>query len=87
MSENCYHCGDDIIGKGFSITEKKFCCKGCKMVYQLLSDNNMDAFYTKNQESQGDHAMINPIRGITFSCLLHLLLLLHDLPENVSIEL
>ncbi len=50
MSENCYHCGDDIIGKGFSILEKKFCCNGCKMVYQLLSDNNMDAFYTLDKK-------------------------------------
>ena len=46
MSENCYHCGDDIIGKGHLIEEKKFCCNGCMMVYQLLSDNNMDAYYT-----------------------------------------
>lgn len=46
MNENCYHCGDDIIGKGFSIEEKQFCCNGCKIVYQLLHDNNMDAFYT-----------------------------------------
>ena len=46
MSENCYHCGDDIIGKGYLIEEKKFCCNGCMMVYQLLSDNNMDAYYT-----------------------------------------
>jgi Cu+-exporting ATPase len=46
MSENCYHCGDDIIGKGYLIDEKKFCCNGCMMVYQLLSDNNMDAYYT-----------------------------------------
>ena len=46
MSGNCYHCGDDIIGKGYLIEEKKFCCNGCMMVYQLLSDNNMDAYYT-----------------------------------------
>lgn len=46
MSENCYHCGDNIIGKGYLIEEKKFCCNGCMMVYQLLSENNMDAYYT-----------------------------------------
>lgn len=50
MSENCYHCGDDIIGKGYSILEKKFCCNGCKMVYQLLHENNMDAFYTLDKK-------------------------------------
>ena len=46
MSENCYHCGDDIIGKGYLIEEKKFCCNGCMMVYQLLTDNNMGTYYT-----------------------------------------
>lgn len=50
MKTQCYHCGDDIIGKGFFIEEKKFCCNGCKTVYQLLHDNNMEAFYTLDQK-------------------------------------
>tara|TARA_R110002072_G_scaffold273058_3_gene433368 strand:- start:8321 stop:10672 length:2352 start_codon:yes stop_codon:yes gene_type:complete len=43
--KSCYHCGDDVIGKGFNIEEKEFCCNGCKSVYQLLSSNNLDGFY------------------------------------------
>ena len=50
MNENCFHCGDDIIGKGYLIEEKKFCCNGCKTVYQLLHDNNMDSFYTLDKK-------------------------------------
>ena len=50
MNENCFHCGDDIIGKGYFIEEKKFCCNGCKTVYQLLHDNNMDSFYTLDKK-------------------------------------
>jgi Cu+-exporting ATPase len=46
MAETCYHCGDDVIGKGYLLQEKKFCCTACKTVYQLLSENNMDAYYT-----------------------------------------
>ncbi len=47
MSElNCYHCGDEVIGKGYFIEEKAFCCNGCKTVYQLLKDNNLGAFYS-----------------------------------------
>jgi Cu+-exporting ATPase len=42
----CYHCGDEVIGKGFFFDEKSFCCTGCKMVYQLLKDNNLGNFYT-----------------------------------------
>ena len=46
MSETCYHCGDHVIGKGYFLEEKKFCCVACKTVYKLLSENNMDAYYT-----------------------------------------
>ena len=46
MAETCYHCGDDVIGKGYTYVEKKFCCTACRTVYQLLSENNMDAYYT-----------------------------------------
>jgi Cu+-exporting ATPase len=52
MSATCYHCGDTIIGKGYSLlkdSEKKFCCSGCKTVYQLLRENNMDSFYQLEQ--------------------------------------
>ena len=46
MAETCYHCGDDVIGKGYIYVEKKFCCTACRTVYQLLSENKMDAYYT-----------------------------------------
>lgn len=42
----CYHCGDEVIGKGYFFDEKSFCCNGCKTVYQLLKDNNLGSFYT-----------------------------------------
>lgn len=46
MSETCYHCGDDVIGRAYSLGEKSFCCNGCKTVYQLLSENGLDSFYS-----------------------------------------
>ena len=46
MAEVCYHCGDDVIGKGFLLLEKQFCCAACRTVYQILHDNNMDAYYS-----------------------------------------
>lgn len=45
MSEHCYHCGDEVIGKGVHYDNKVFCCNGCKGVYQLLSDNALGDFY------------------------------------------
>jgi Cu+-exporting ATPase len=47
----CYHCGDDVIGKGYFFDEKPFCCNGCKTVYQLLKDNNLGNFYTLEQNA------------------------------------
>jgi Cu+-exporting ATPase len=44
-AENCYHCGDEIIGKPIIVDEHEFCCNGCKSVYQLLNDNNLGNFY------------------------------------------
>lgn len=45
MSEPCYHCGDEVVGKGVQYDNKVFCCTGCKGVYQLLSDNSLGDFY------------------------------------------
>ncbi len=42
----CYHCGDSIIGKEINFDGKSFCCNGCKSVYELLSTNDLGAFYT-----------------------------------------
>jgi Cu+-exporting ATPase len=44
--EKCYHCGDDVIGKGITYDDKPFCCNGCKSVYQLLADNDLNTFYS-----------------------------------------
>lgn len=46
MNQICYHCGDDVIGRGISIDEKIFCCSGCKTVYEILSENDLGAFYS-----------------------------------------
>lgn len=46
MSGTCYHCGDSIIGRPIIQDDKHFCCHGCATVFQLLSQNNLDSFYT-----------------------------------------
>ncbi|MEM9984055.1 MAG: heavy metal translocating P-type ATPase metal-binding domain-containing protein [Bacteroidota bacterium] len=42
---SCYHCGDSCQNHLHQIEEKVFCCEGCKMVYQLLSENGLCTFY------------------------------------------
>ena len=45
----CYHCGEDLmVGSNFELDGKKFCCIGCKSVYQILSENNMCNYYAYN---------------------------------------
>ncbi len=45
----CYHCGEDLlVGTDFELDDKKFCCIGCKSVYQILSENNMCNYYAYN---------------------------------------
>ena len=44
---SCYHCGeacDDTIYH----EEKHFCCHGCKTVYELIADNELDTYYQLN---------------------------------------
>lgn len=43
--KECFHCGDEVIGRGYQLAEKAFCCKGCLSVYQLLNENGMGNFY------------------------------------------
>lgn len=41
----CYHCGDDCQDTSICIEEKFFCCHGCKMVYEILAENDLCNYY------------------------------------------
>jgi Cu+-exporting ATPase len=42
----CFHCGDTCPTKAIHMDEKYFCCNGCKTAFQILSRNEMCAYYT-----------------------------------------
>ncbi len=44
----CYHCGEEIVGTDRILDGKHFCCAGCLGVYQILSSNNLCAYYSYN---------------------------------------
>jgi Cu+-exporting ATPase len=44
--ELCYHCGDVVLNNHNTINEKKFCCNGCKTVYQIINENDLCEYYT-----------------------------------------
>lgn len=45
MSNACIHCGDDCGKHPIIWDDKKFCCNGCKTVYQLLSTSQLGKYY------------------------------------------
>jgi Cu+-exporting ATPase len=45
---HCYHCGDVCRIKPVVFDDKKFCCDGCKLVYDLLRENNLCTYYNIN---------------------------------------
>ena len=47
----CYHCGDKCFGDPIHLKDKDFCCEGCKLVFELLDDNNLCSYYSLNEKS------------------------------------
>ena len=46
VTKNCFHCGNEINKKDEVVfDEKKFCCTGCKTVYEIFSQNDLTCYY------------------------------------------
>ena len=41
----CHHCGTPCPDNTHALGEKLFCCQGCQVVYELLSENGLGQFY------------------------------------------
>lgn len=41
----CFHCGDECPDEELFLGDKHFCCEGCKVVYEILSDNDLCEYY------------------------------------------
>jgi Cu+-exporting ATPase len=44
----CFHCGDTCRDDQISLEDKLFCCEGCKLVYEILQENNLCTYYDFN---------------------------------------
>lgn len=42
---NCFHCGDSCLDVEIKHDEKSFCCHGCRMVYEILHENELGYYY------------------------------------------
>ena len=41
----CYHCGENCEDDYLIVGDKEFCCQGCQLVYEVLSENNLCSYY------------------------------------------
>jgi Cu+-exporting ATPase len=41
----CFHCGDICKDSTINKEEKLFCCQSCKLVYEILQENNLCKYY------------------------------------------
>jgi len=45
-TSQCFHCGNEIVLKDEVIfDDKRFCCNGCKTVYEIFSQNDLSCYY------------------------------------------
>ena len=45
-TQNCFHCGNDLVeAEEIQFDEKSFCCTGCKTVYEIFSLNDLTCYY------------------------------------------
>ncbi len=49
LVSSCFHCGDDCNGTAIAAGDKFFCCNGCKTVFQLLHEHDLDHYYCLNE--------------------------------------
>lgn len=45
IQSKCYHCGESCEQEFISVEDKKFCCQGCKLVYEVLTQNDLCEYY------------------------------------------
>ncbi|MHC5201215.1 heavy metal translocating P-type ATPase [Myroides sp. LJL119] len=58
--KGCYHCGNQITAfNRISFDSKEFCCNGCKTVYEIFSDNDLQSYYTLQSQPGAKVQQIN----------------------------
>ncbi|MEI6900483.1 MAG: heavy metal translocating P-type ATPase metal-binding domain-containing protein, partial [Bacteroidota bacterium] len=63
----CYHCGEEAGKEPIIFDEKPFCCSGCRMVYEILHQNNASEYY--RLESHPGKKAINTGAGNRYAYL------------------
>jgi Cu+-exporting ATPase len=45
IATECFHCGEPCDEGAVCLEDKSFCCEGCKLVYTILDDNELNTYY------------------------------------------
>ena len=67
-NSKCFHCGEDCGVDSIELEEKNFCCTGCKLVFEVLAQNELCAYYNLNQ-SPGTSQKNKNVRNNRFDYL------------------
>ncbi|MCX6306391.1 MAG: heavy metal translocating P-type ATPase metal-binding domain-containing protein [Bacteroidetes bacterium] len=67
ISNACYHCGEDCGKVPITLDEKRFCCNGCKTVFEILSQSNACDYY--RYEVHPGLKAVNPEVGSRYAYL------------------
>jgi Cu+-exporting ATPase len=51
QSPSCFHCGEPCIPAIVEFDEKKFCCEGCRTVYEILNANDLCRYYDLDEQA------------------------------------
>lgn len=62
----CFHCGQPCEDDKIALDDKHFCCFGCKVVFEIINDNNLCAYY-RYESHPGSTA--GPRDDISFAAL------------------
>jgi Cu+-exporting ATPase len=46
----CDHCGENCPDNRITLSNKSFCCEGCKLVYEILNENDLCEYYSLNNK-------------------------------------
>ncbi|MFC3415521.1 heavy metal translocating P-type ATPase [Algoriphagus hitonicola] len=64
----CYHCGEQCEHGSLAIEDKVFCCQGCKLVYEVLAENDLCTYYDL-ESFPGESQKTKPSRSNRFDYL------------------
>jgi len=58
----CFHCNDVCKDLSVSIDDKYFCCQSCKIVYEILNENNLCKYYDLEDNPGISPAVRSPVK-------------------------